>query len=224
VLPFTRWQLKTNGPHFFLYVSKGNVYGISEVFDIQPAPMGFDFNDESDEEIYKEEIRSRQQVVSAVKTRKVSKTSGSFFKSSSAKTVTKTTVVRRSLVSTKIEDEDKDFEDWIKLKEAEFKRKEDAEADDFNEWATVKAQGLTETKVEADDQWVHLKVDVVPETKTDGVPDVKSEGYKQLSLVMADGVPEVKPEGDGLPKIKADNEWTKIEENGAFEIKADAEL
>ena len=39
VLTFTKWQLKTNGPHFFLYVSKGNVYGISEVFDIQPAPM-----------------------------------------------------------------------------------------------------------------------------------------------------------------------------------------
>ena len=39
VLTFHRWQLKTNGPHFFLYVSKGNVYGISEVFEIQPAPM-----------------------------------------------------------------------------------------------------------------------------------------------------------------------------------------
>ena len=40
----------------------------------------------------------------------------------------------------KKDDEDEDFEEWIKIKEAEFQRKEDAEADDFNQWAQLKAE------------------------------------------------------------------------------------
>ena len=52
-------------------------------------------------------------------------------------------------------EEDEDFEIWIREKEAEFRRKEDAEADDFNDWARnrVAPPAEAETPIEAETKY-----------------------------------------------------------------------
>ena len=89
---------------------------------------------------------------------------------------------RRSL------EDDRDFEDWIRVKEAEFQRQEDAEADDFNEWAEIKAENADGIKAE--------NADRIKAENADGIKAENAVGFKveNSNGIKAENVNSIKVE------------------------------
>ena len=113
---------------------------------------------------------------------------------------------RRSL------EDDRDFEDWIRVKEAEFQRQEDAEADDFNEWAEIKAENADGIKAE---NAVGFKVENSNGIKAENVNSIKVENADVFKAAYrrndeAESAVDLNGQNDGGAK--------EVDDDGEFRI------